>query len=518
MAENKDINAFAREYLALFTDQKTQERMLAERFGEQSQALGFVMDGGRGFVEEYSGDAYDNTPDLLKIIGSVTDPMLLGSAIYSRWRYITRWSGESLLDEANRSWFVAALGRLEDMTRPRYAPASHLTGSLKMVQLISNNRSSGKRPTVNEQIEQQVTIRDDGTTSLSVADYQADPRGHKVIRTMPNISMPREDADRILHWIAANFRYAYAGSGRDFVLRAEPGMWKLILTDTEGRTYTTAGPLGSHFPAGGADLSDQIRSALENYDLLLFDGNPDLVNRLEVRYRSGHRDPENPETVLWTYLEQITFDRRTESAEHILESTPGLRVRNSYYIHDGVASFLDTINERSFSGIQGNSPDIYEDPAEEIRGYEIAVYTRKGRNRVIRGSYDKRSLPREWDVFIDQMLTFLSFYGFGQIFDAERYATTRRRRSDHVYLSVVFEEGNGEHVYLAEDDSNFHVDDFVMVPVGSDNTPTMAQIVSIIYGSTEEAPRPYQTLKKVIRKSTQDDFRLLQTGKEQEPV
>lgn len=515
MATNKDMNVFAREYLTLFTDQKTQERMLEERFGEQAQALGFIMDGGRGFVEEYSGEAYDSTADLLKILDTIMDPMLLGSAIYSRWRYLTHWSTESLLDEANRSWFIAALGRLVDLTRGAREPSSHLTESLKMIQLISNNRSSGRRPTLNEQIEQRLTLHADGTVALNVADFQADPHGHKVIRSVPTTNIAPADAGAILTYLAQTFRYAYAGERRDFDLNAAPGLWKLILTDTNGRTFTTAGPLGSRFPVEGVDLSDRLRRVLGNYDLLAFDGNPDLVNRLEIRYRSGKRDPEAEGSIQWTYREQITFDRRTESAEHILESTPGIRVRNSYYIKEGVASFLDTIDERSFYGIQGNSPDMYEGPEEELRGYEIGIYTRKGRNRIIRGTYDKRALPRDWAEFMEKVLTFFSFYGFGQLFDAERYATTRRRRSDHVYLSVVFEDGS-EHNYLAEDDSNFHIDDFVMVPVGSEGTPTLAQITYITYGSVEEAPQPYQTLKKVIRKSVPEDFRTLQTAKEQE--
>lgn len=515
MAKNKDINAFAREYLSLFTDQKTQERMLEERFGEQSQELGFIMDGGRGFVEKYSGEAYDSTADLLKILDDVKDPMLLGSAIYSRWRYLTHWSTESLLDEANRSWFITALGRLAELTQAHRMQSTHLTGSLKMVQLISNNCSSGIRPTVNEQIEQRLTLHMDGTVALTVADFQADPRGHKVIRSMPSTKMDARDTDRIMSYIGRTFRYAYAGNGRDFDLSAAPGLWKLILTDTNGRTYTTAGPLGAHFPVDGVDLSDSIRRATGNFDLLVFDGNPDLVNRLEIRYKSGYRDPEAKDSIDWTYREQITFDRRTASVEHILESAPGLRVRNSYYIKEGVASFLDTIDERSFHGIQGNSPDAYQGPDEEIRGYEIGIYTRKGRNRVLRGTYDKRALPRDWSEFIEKVLTFLSFYGFGQLFDAERYATTRRRRSDHVYLSVVFEDGS-EHTYLGADDSNFRVDDLVMVPVGSEGTPEMAQITSITYGSAEEAPQPYHTLKPVIRRTTQEDFRALQKEKEQE--
>lgn len=508
MAENKDINAFAREYLSLFTDQKTQEQALRQRFGEQSHALGFIMDGGRGFVEQYSGEAYDSTPDLQKVLDDVSDPMLLGSAIYSRWRYVTNWSGQSLLDEANRSWFVAALGRLAELTQPHRMQSSRLRGQPVKVQLISNNRSSGRRPTLNEQIEQRLTVRDDGRISLSVADYEGDGRGHKIIRSYPDVQVALPEAELLLDQIGGTFAYAYSGEKRDLELAAEPGLWKLILTDEGGRTYTTAGPLGSRFPLAGIDLSDRIRQATGNYELLAFDGNPDLVTRLEVYYRSGYRNHADG-TISWIYAEKLAFDRRTESAEHVIENAPGLRVRHSYYLQDGVSTFLDTFDERSFQGIQGNPPDIVEQPDEEIRGYEVGIYTRKGKNRVIRGTYDKRALPRDWEEFVEKVLTFLSFYGFGQFFDAERYATTRRRSTDHTYLSVVFADGS-ERYYLAEDGADYRVDDFVVVPAGRENEPVLAQITSIIYGNAEEAPRPYQKLKRVIRKGTQEDFREFQ--------
>ena len=513
MATREEINAFAREKLALFTDPKTPESMLENPlFGTQCLELGFVMDGGRSFMEAYSPDAFDNAQELARIITSVQDPALLGSAIFSRWRYITQWSMQSLLGEENRSWFITALGRLADITRSRFARSPRLLGPLSSITLVSSNLSTGRRPTVTDQLEQQLTISRDGSVSFSVADFGSDYGGHKIIRQMPAAAIDPGEAAHLLDIIEETFPYAadYTDDG----LQAEPGMWRLIMRPEQGQALATTGVLGTRFRVHDIDLSDRIRNITGNFDLFALDGNPDVVNRIEFRYRSGHRDLVTGEMV-WNYNEKFSFDRRTKSAEHVLENSPGQRVRNSYYVQDGVEEFLDSFNERSFRGIRGNPADVIDDPAAEIRAYEIGIYTRKGRDRVIRGTYDRRSLPSDWDEFLEKVLTFFSLYGFGQVFDPNRYAKAKRRLTDHTYLSVVFQDSHNEYTYLADGENNLHVDDFVVVPVGKDNKETMAQITAITFGSPEEAPHPFRQLKPIIRRAVSDDFRRLQ--KETEP-
>ena len=49
-----------------------------------------------------------------RVIDDVTDTHLLGSAIYSRWRYFNHWAydGAEILEPENRAWFILALNRL----------------------------------------------------------------------------------------------------------------------------------------------------------------------------------------------------------------------------------------------------------------------------------------------------------------------------------------------------------------------------------------------------------------------
>ena len=113
----KQICEFAVKYLTICTDAKTEESDLCAVFPDECEALGFEMDNGSLFMEQYSADAFEHAKDLLAILESVKDVNLLGSAVYSRWNMITHGSNSSLLDIENRAWFVLAFLRLKQLTQ-----------------------------------------------------------------------------------------------------------------------------------------------------------------------------------------------------------------------------------------------------------------------------------------------------------------------------------------------------------------------------------------------------------------
>ena len=81
-------------------------------------SLGFKMDCVHAFSEKY-GEASNKHEALARIIDEVTDIPLLGSAIYSQWRYFNHWaySGAEILQPENRAWFILALDRMEFLSR-----------------------------------------------------------------------------------------------------------------------------------------------------------------------------------------------------------------------------------------------------------------------------------------------------------------------------------------------------------------------------------------------------------------
>ena len=80
---------------------------------DDCEKLGFKMDCGNSFSELY-GKAVHDSNELKLIINRINNISLLGSAVYSRWRYFNHWAydAESILEDKNRQWFLLALDRL----------------------------------------------------------------------------------------------------------------------------------------------------------------------------------------------------------------------------------------------------------------------------------------------------------------------------------------------------------------------------------------------------------------------
>lgn len=118
MADMRQIHDFAVKWLDKFREQNINYIELVDHFmADDCAALGFQMDCGHAFLEKY-GQAANNYEALEKIIEDVTDIPLLGSAIYSRWRYFNHWAytGAEILEPQNRNWFITALVRLEKLS------------------------------------------------------------------------------------------------------------------------------------------------------------------------------------------------------------------------------------------------------------------------------------------------------------------------------------------------------------------------------------------------------------------
>ena len=88
---------------------------------DDCEKLGFKMDCGNSFSDLY-GKAVFDSEELKSIINRINDISLLGSAIYSRWRYFNHWAynAESILEDKNRKWFLVALNRLIQLSKEHY--------------------------------------------------------------------------------------------------------------------------------------------------------------------------------------------------------------------------------------------------------------------------------------------------------------------------------------------------------------------------------------------------------------
>ena len=88
----KQVHDFATKWVDKFRDQKINYIELVDHYmADDCEALGFQMDCGHAFSEKY-GNAASKYDELNRIIDEVSDIGLLGSAIYSQWRYFNHWA------------------------------------------------------------------------------------------------------------------------------------------------------------------------------------------------------------------------------------------------------------------------------------------------------------------------------------------------------------------------------------------------------------------------------------------
>ena len=117
--ERKDVYNFAVKWNEKFRDPDIDYIELVDHYlADDCSALGFDMDCGHAFEEKFERAVYDARA-LDTIIENVNDISLLGSAIYSRWRYFNQWAYDAaeILSMSNRSWFIIALNRLAELCK-----------------------------------------------------------------------------------------------------------------------------------------------------------------------------------------------------------------------------------------------------------------------------------------------------------------------------------------------------------------------------------------------------------------
>ena len=119
MAQLSKVYEFACKWLDKFNNPEVDYIELVDRFfAEDCRKLGFEMDCGIAFNNKYKG-AFNHTDLLRKIINEITDISLIGSALYSQWRYYNHWAydAEEILKPESKEWFIILLKQLKNLTK-----------------------------------------------------------------------------------------------------------------------------------------------------------------------------------------------------------------------------------------------------------------------------------------------------------------------------------------------------------------------------------------------------------------
>lgn len=113
--ELSSIVSVCDKWMEKFTDADISYVELVDHYlADDCNTFGFEMDCGHAFQEKYK-DAFNNLRTLNRVLDRIDDIDLLGSAIYSKWRYFNHWAYDAaeILSQPSRGWFVAILSRMK---------------------------------------------------------------------------------------------------------------------------------------------------------------------------------------------------------------------------------------------------------------------------------------------------------------------------------------------------------------------------------------------------------------------
>lgn len=385
------------------------------------------------------------------------------------------------------------------MTRVPFDVYPKITGRLKRIQLISNNMGYGPEPEQSEELEQHLTITDKGRVWLSRYCYDRE-KNKLLLKGKESFKISAEAASAIMDAVTDYFSGDYQTR-----FATDIGFWDLTLTNDEKEKICVTGSLTSNSLVPEEDLSDVIRNNLGRDDLFAFDGNPDKITRVEVKYhRLTKIKPENAPAEIWDnyitldYHESLVLDRETETLEHISELGSGCKITKTYHVEGGIISLLDSLDMYVFADFPDKIPDTVEDPLDS-RNYEISIFSKLGESQVVTGAFDSNGLPLNWAEFIEYIYDFMEFYEPGELFDPEIYKKPKRRKSDLIFCNVEFEDYGRTYCYLADND-DYSVGDKVVVPAGPDDVESVVTIKSIEYRRPEDAPYPVEKTKHILRR------------------
>ena len=491
------IHAFANHYFDIFRDPKASNFQVEEGFAEKCFALGFEMDSGNSFCEKYP-KAFNDYSELDKIIEEIDDPQFLGTAIFSQWRYITHWSYCSHpLDEQYRPWFITAFGRLITITSEDNSPPYVFYGNVKRVKIHSNNMGYGFLPREGTEVEQHLTITDDGRVWLTRYAISEDLNFAKLTKTeQRQFKISSDKAKFLLDKYTKYFRDEY-----EISFATDVGSFEMQITDDEGKTACFIGPLICEFEVDGYDLSQLTRDTVEDQTLFVFDNNEfERIERITIDHEHKKKIvAADGQVVTWNPTNHIVIDRKTDTIEYTYKIGTECDVTRKYHVAQGVSNFLDELEYQNlFVEFEEKELDAII-PEDDEATYTATVDFLRGPSRIVAGRYDKQGLPIDWPEFIEDLYDFMSFYGFGEMFDEKQYGRTYRKTNDYIFLSVRFGEYGKTYYYLTEDDT-IQVGDQVVVPVGSEGKERIVEVAKKEYYSSDRVPMPIEKVKSIVGK------------------
>ena len=118
-----NLDEFCRKYIEYFKGLKQEPPEVrycfieSPVFVQECISLGFKMDCGESFRKKYGDEAFNTEEALARVVDTITDIKVLGSGIFSQWRYLNHWAESSQAIYDAEGWFLMAFNKLLELNR-----------------------------------------------------------------------------------------------------------------------------------------------------------------------------------------------------------------------------------------------------------------------------------------------------------------------------------------------------------------------------------------------------------------
>ena len=410
------------------------------------------------------------------------------SSLAARWECLAGTVDSGILADSECVHFHEELERLAFLADP-----SRFTGTPQSMTLVSY-ATVFLCPEEGEEIEQRFRLHGNGRASVVRYSFSGDFTANK------NIGCTRFRIDPEL---AADLLEAAAElwhGSEELQLDRDSASWDLRLTNSAGQSYRLQASPDAGILAVCQKLSDRFRDSLGLEDLFLFDDGQraERIERISVDYQrttTGEAD----------HMEALVLDRTTGMLEQRRRGNGRRTVTRQIVDVDGIRRLLDSLDPgKLFTAIEGHPDDVLPLP-HETREYRITVDFRLCPQRVIKGSFDRKALPDDWDDFARKIRAFISGCDRDEILNPRFYGRSRRRRDELIFLGVEFPSSGKRYTYLS-DDGSIVVGDAVIVPVGDEGREFPVVVERVDYLAAADAPYPLDRIRRMIRRCSDEEY------------
>ena len=495
MSYMKEVYDFAVKWRKKFSSQNPDcMELIGSALPDDCEKLDFIMDSGKSFTQKYA-DAYGYYEKLKDVIDSIDDIPLLGSAIYSKWRYYNHWaySAGEILEAESLNWFILAFSRLAELSDKG---SMSFVGELEKIEITTNKLYSPSILRSGTEIEQHITIDKNGVALFSGFNYTG-PNSNPTVGRKTQISVDSNILEMIFDIFTTLFSYGYTENQTD----GSTGNWRLVLTNVHGHKYKFCGALSDNSSSKGPSISNLIREALGMDDLFVFDGNT-LPNRIDKITFSHCCPSESGDGLPWS--ENLVIDRSSQTIEYSWNYKSGYSVSHTYRLNDEIGNLLDKFDPRIFFTTISGTIKSTTVQSDSENSYTVSIVYNNCLGRVISGTFDKTGLPQDFPYFSKEVYRLIKNFFSGDMFDPSVYSAVSRHTSSYIYCKVMFEE-NGKSYYYITDDETINIGDLVVVPAGPDNAESVVKVVDIHRYSIEDVPFPVEKTKRILRKLESKD-------------